>query len=281
MEVSLATAPGSADKPNEDFAAASNTVAVVLDGVTQRSGLGTGCVHDAPWYVGQLGTRLLAHSVLPPDGNLTGALAVSIEEVAALHSETCDLAHPGSPSAAVAVLREQHNHIDYLVLADCVLLAEGPGGLHMISDDRIEHLGQDEKQATQQEPTGSPAHSRLMRQLVTERQRHRNQPGGYWVAAGDPQAACHALTGSWNRRGIHRAAILTDGASRLVDHFALADWPELLSQLQASGPGSIIRQVREAENLDPDGSRWPRYKRSDDATAVFCQLTTYPKTDTD
>jgi len=100
-------------------------------------------------------------------------------------------------------------------------------------------------------------------------------------AAADPQAARRALTGTWINNTIRRAAILTDGASRLVDQFALADWPELLRQLQASGPGSIIGQVREAENSDPGGSRWPRYKRSDDATAVFCQLTTCAKTDTE
>jgi hypothetical protein len=277
MDVSLATSPGSANRPNEDFAAATSTVAVVLDGVTQRSGLGTGCIHDAAWYVAQLGTRLLAHAALRPDDSLADALAVSIEAVAALHSATCDLTHPGSPAAAVAVLRERDSTIDYLVLADCVLLADGPGGLHLISDDRVEHIAQDQKQAAEQEPTGSLAHSRLMRQLVTERQQHRNQPGGYWVAAADPQAVRHALDGTWTKNDIQRVAILTDGASRLVDQFALADWPELLRQLQASSPASIIRQVREAENSDPDGSRWPRHKRSDDATALFCQLTTCAK----
>jgi hypothetical protein len=281
VQVSLATAPGSVGKPNEDFAAATSTVAAVLDGVTQRSGLPTGCSHSAAWYVQQLGIRLLAHAALPQGGSLPDALAVSIEEVAALHSATCDLTHTGSPAAAVAVLREQDDLIDYLVLADCVLLADGPGGLHLISDDRIEYLAQDRKHATEQEPTGSPVHSRLMRQLVTERQRYRNQPGGYWVAAADPQVASHALSGTWAKNDIQRAAILTDGAARLVDHFALADWPELLRQLQASGPASIIRQVRQAENSDPDGRRWPRSKRSDDATVLFCQLTTCAKPDTE
>ena len=276
MQVSLATEPGTAEKPNEDFAAATATVAVVLDGVTQRAGLETGCIHDAHWYVSQLGTRLLGH-VTEPQGALTEALAVSIKEVAALHSATCDLDNPGTPAAAVAMLREQATMIDYLVLADCVLLADGPGGLHLISDDRIEHIAQDAKHATEHEATGSPEHSRLMRQLVTQRLRQRNQPGGYWVADADPDAASHALTGSWPKDDVHRAAILTDGASRLTDLFALADWPELLDQLTANGPASILHAVRKAEDADPDGRRWPRSKRSDDATVVYCQLATLNK----
>ncbi len=273
MQVSLATEAGTAEKPNEDFAAATATLALVLDGVTQRAGLDTGCIHDAHWFVGQLGPRLLSHAT-EPQTTLTDAVAVAIKEVAALHSDTCDLTHPGTPAAAVAMLREQATVIDYLVLADCVLLADGPSGLHLISDDRIEHIAQDAKHATEHEATGSSEHSRLMRQLVTQRLRQRNQPGGYWVAAANPDAADHALTGTWARGDIQRAAILSDGASRLADLFALADWPELLDQLASNGPATILRAVRQAEDSDPDGHRWPRSKRSDDATAIYCQLTT-------
>jgi hypothetical protein len=272
MDVSLATAPGSVGQPNEDFAAATGSVVVVLDGVTQRPGRPTGCAHDVPWYVGQLGTRLLASAVLAPGSGLADTLAGSIIEVAALHSQTCDLSHPGSLAATVAILRERDNGVDYLVLSDCVLLAEGPGGLRVITDDRVEQLPPGD---AGQAPAGLP----LTRQHITGRQRHRNQPGGYWVAAADPVAAGQALTGTRDRSDLRPAAILTDGASRLVDRFALADWPGLLRQLEASGPAGIIRRVREAESTDPDGSRWPRYKRSDDATAALCLLTTCDTTD--
>jgi hypothetical protein len=169
-----------------------------------------------------------------------------------------------APRLLLAIIREHVDAVDYLVLADCVLLADSPAELHLISDDRIERIAQDARQATRQEPTGSPEHSRLMRQLVTQRQQLRNQPGGYRVAASDPEAASHALTGSWTAGQIRRAALLTDGASRLVDQFALADWPELLDLLAAAGPGSVIRQVRRAEDDDPRGERWHRHKRSDD-----------------
>ena len=37
-------------------------------------------------------------------------------DVAALHADTCDLGHPGSPSATVAILREQPDAVDCLVL---------------------------------------------------------------------------------------------------------------------------------------------------------------------
>jgi hypothetical protein len=97
-------------------------------------------------------------------------------------------------------------------------------------------------------------------------------PAGYWVAAADPQAASQALTGSLPTKSLRRAVLLSDGASRLVDPFRLATWEELLALLDESGPEELLRQVRAAEAVDPEGRQWPRTKRSDDATAVYLDL---------
>ncbi len=37
-------------------------------------------------------------------------------------------------------------------------------------------------------------------------------------------------------------------------------------------PAELIRGVREAENADRERKRWPRFKTSDDATAVSWAL---------
>jgi hypothetical protein len=106
----------------------------------------------------------------------------------------------------------------------------------------------------------------------TQQRRHRNQPDGFWVASTDPAAAQHALTDTIPRGGLQRTAVLSDGATRLVDRFGLLDWPGFLAVLAEQGPDAIIQQVRAAEDSDPDGRRWPRGKRHDDASAAFCHL---------
>jgi hypothetical protein len=88
----------------------------------------------------------------------------------------------------------------------------------------------------------------------------------------DPQAASQAITGSLARKTLHRAVLLSDGASRLVDVFGLATWTELLALLDESGPAELLRRVRAAEAADPEGRRWPRTKSSDDATAIYLIL---------
>jgi hypothetical protein len=54
--------------------------------------------------------------------------------------------------------------------------------------------------------------------------------------------------------------------------FGLATWEELLALLDENGPEELLRQVRAAEAVDPEGRQWPRTKRSDDATVVYLAL---------
>ena len=100
-------------------------------------------------------------------------------------------------------------------------------------------------------PAGSALKLRRRAQLTRALWRARNRPGGYWVAAADPQAASQALTGSLPSKTLRRAVLLSDGASRLVDPFELATWEELLVLLDENGPEELLRQVRAAEPSTP------------------------------
>jgi hypothetical protein len=138
----------------------------------------------------------------------------------------------------------------------------------VVSDERVNQLAGKERAAANQVPVGSALKVRRRAQLTRALRRTRNRPGGYWVAAADPQAASQAVTGTLPAKSLQRAVLLSDGASRLVDLFELATWEELLALLDENGSDELLRQVRAAEATDPEGRRWPRTKRSDDATAV-------------
>jgi hypothetical protein len=271
MQVTLASRRSPDATSNEDFIAATASAVVVIDGASVPPGLATGCIHGTAWFAHRLGTQLLALLTTQADHSPGDGLAQAITDVAALHADTCDLGHPGSPSATVAVLREQPEAVDYLVLGDTTILLEEPAGIRTLTDDRLEHVAAVQHGAMHQHATGSADHDRSFAELVTEQRRHRNHPDGFWVASTDPSAAQHALTDTVPRDGLRRAAVLSDGATRLVDRFGLLDWSGFLDILADQGPDAIIEQVRAAEHSDPDGRRWPRGKRHDDATAAFCR----------
>jgi Protein phosphatase 2C len=271
MRAALATQPGSQDAANEDWAGVlAPGLAVVLDGLSAPDGTGTGCRHGTPWFVSQLGPRLLALAA-DPARSLADALAEAIRQVASLHPG-CDLTHPGTPSATVVLLRALEDRADYLALADATLLLDTSEGLKVVTDERVSQLAGKEREAANQVPTGSALKLRRRAQLTRALRRARNRPGGYWVAAADPRAASQAVTGTLPATSLRRAVLLSDGASRLVDLFELAIWEELLALLDENGPDELLRQVRAAEAVDPEGRQWPRTKRSDDATAVYLAL---------
>ena len=177
-----------------------------------------------------------------------------------------------APSRLVLPVARSGIVTDYLVLGDTTLLLEESADIRVVTDDRLEHVASVQHGAMHQHATGSADHDRSFAELVTEQRRHRNHPDGFWVASTDPSAAQHALTDTIPHGGLHRAAVLSDGATRLVDRFGLLDWTDFLGILAEQGPDAIIDQVRAAEHSDPDGQRWPRGKRHDDASAAYLVL---------
>jgi hypothetical protein len=154
MRAALATQPGSQDAANEDWAGVlAPGLAVVLDGLSAPDGTGTGCRHGTPWFVSQLGPRLLALAA-DPARSLADALAEAIRQVASLHPG-CDLTHPGTPSATVVLLRALEDRADYLALADATLLLDTSEGLKVVTDERVSQLAGKEREAANQVPTGS------------------------------------------------------------------------------------------------------------------------------
>jgi len=265
VHAAIVTQPGG-QASNEDWAGVTPELAAVLDGVTVPDESTTGCSHGTAWYVRQLGSRLLTLAS-DPGHTLPHALADAIRQVAALHPG-CDLTQPGTPSAAVALLRAAGDVVEHLVLADTVLLLDTHRGLQVVTDDRLDDVAVAEHEAISRFPIGSPAHHHKVERFVDAKYRARNQAGGYWVAGVEPAAADQALIGSIARQELRRVALLSDGASCLVDRYGLATWTELLDVLDQR-PGELIRRIRAAEATDPEGQRWPRYKQSDDATAVY------------
>jgi hypothetical protein len=263
VRVTFASDGGSGES-NEDIVAAADGVVVVLDGVSKWYTAESGCVHGTVWYVRQLSERILEHATgdisrgLSPGLSLSEVVGAALGDVARAHSGTCDLTHPWSPAATVAVLRETESSVDYLILADCVIVVETTSGVSALTDTR---LGELLKRVRHPD-----ASDELKRHLRDGLHRLRNHPDGYWVASADPAAAANAVTGSIARGAIRRAALLTDGASCLVDDYEQATWPQLLEL----GPAGLIDEVRRHEKDDPDRVRWRRSKVHDDATAAFC-----------
>ncbi|OSY53905.1 hypothetical protein BG846_00422 [Streptomyces fradiae ATCC 10745 = DSM 40063] len=153
-----------------------------------------------------------------------------------------------------------------------LLLANWEGETTAVADRRLDEVGKRLRGPVDALPTGTPEHAAALAEYRDALTGLRNRPGGFWIAGPDPLAAEHALAGTVPLESLASVTLLSDGATRLVDKFALADWREVLAVLDSTGPDGLIRRVREVEGGDPDGRRWPRGKTHDDATVVHWPL---------
>ncbi|MFJ9262770.1 integrase [Streptomyces bacillaris] len=272
MRVALASLPADPDGSNEDFAAAASGAAVLLDGAGVGSAE-TGCTHGVAWFSSMLGGLLLRGITVQPARPLAACLADSIGLVRALHENSCDLAYRASPTSTVVAVRAGGGVLEHLVLGDSsLLLADKGGSAYVVTDRRLDEVGKRLRGPVDALPTGSPEHSAALAEYRDALTGLRNRPGGFWIAGPDPRAAEHALTGTVPLESLASVTLMSDGATRLVDRFQLADWRQILAVLDSSGPDELIRRVREAEAGDPDGRRWPRGKARDDATVLHWAL---------
>ncbi|MET8050558.1 protein phosphatase 2C domain-containing protein [Streptosporangium sp. NPDC005286] len=248
MRISYETAAAPGRPHNEDYVVTGPRWVAVLDGATAPAGVESGCKHDVPWLVAQLGSALARQLATRSQGSLPDLVSAAIRATMAAHADTCDLTNLDSPSSTVAVLRQQGELVDYLVLCDSpIALQHTDGTLTVIDDDRTDRL-----------PGGRPYSLELVRAS-------RNRPGGFWVAAAVPEAAYEALTGSVEASTVSGALLLTDGVTRLVEWYGHT-WEQLVDTAATSGPGKLIRWVRQEER---DRGAPSIAKKHDDATAAW------------
>lgn len=207
MKALTATSPGHPGRSNEGFR---RCVAGGRGAARRRRrpGDGVDLRHGVAWYAHTLGAALLAS--LTRGGGATdpvSALAEAIDQIAARHRHTCDIANPSSPQATVAIVTVEDGWLGYLVLADALVVLDPADATPVVIIDPRE------------------------------------------------------------------VALLSNGASRIVDPYRLADWPTVLARLRTSGPDELMQRLRRAEARARGTGSLPGFQEPDDAMMAYGDLT--------
>jgi len=89
-----------------------------------------------------------------------------------------------------------------------------------------------------------------------------------------PEAADHLVSERLDIRGKAHAIVCSDGFSDLAVLYATYDSTSLVRTALAKGLRPMLDELRRFEReIDPEGLRYPRYKQSDDTTALLVELT--------
>jgi hypothetical protein len=263
---------GDRAKVNDDgFGAAGNRL-WVLDGAT---GLGASLLpgkSDAAWLA-RTANRLLHthHAVRDTDQLVT----IVIEGLVSAFADE-RIAQPEArwqlPCAALLLLTFEPDAVEAVWLGDCRAVLQIGASIVSCGETPEGEAAERAYAAALGQGAGAGAMLRsetVMASLRESRERF-NTGAGRWVLGLEPQAVVHLQRLRFARNGPVTGLAMSDGFSALELKYERYDAGALLRAAQHQGLAALAGELRTIEDReDPDGVLFPRFKRSDDATAVL------------
>ncbi|HYD87991.1 MAG TPA: protein phosphatase 2C domain-containing protein [Vitreimonas sp.] len=271
---------GDRAKQNDDACGQSHGVAWVIDGATDLHETPlTQTASDASWLAHTLDTALHAYAY-PGSGSeaaLRSQLARVMQElIAPLFEELIEgqeIERWQRPIASLLMLGETPDGVDGIDLGDCRLAAVDASGASVLIGGPDDAADAETRLAAQQTDADKPL---LRREGTIARLRDMraalNQEGAHWTVCLDAACASHAR--GW-RISLQRPAhllLMTDGFSALIDRYHSYDAAGLVKAALGKGLQELGRELRAIETADAGGAKHPRFKPSDDATALLLRL---------
>jgi serine/threonine protein phosphatase PrpC len=271
--------PGDPAKPNEDSFSHGDGFVCVIDGATV---LGENLMpghSDAQW-IAQFGARRLrahAESGAGSSRDRLRAAAADAEKsfVALRHRPPAETYE--TPLASLMSLFVRDNALDALWFGDCGALIKSPQGAVSVVGETLKSRARERNRVSNlADPDGAAAtqvREKFLPALRAARNRV-NKKGSEWLFAPDIKCADHA---SETRVAITPGSLIllaSDGFFALVSDYGRYTPDELIAAAERGGLPALGKELRAIEAADPKGVSFPRFKRSDDATAVLVALRT-------
>jgi len=271
------TLPGDPAKANEDFLAQSTHAALVIDGATPLGDSLMPGPSDAAW-IAQFGARrLMAH--LREDKSARKALRDALGD--AETSFTALRRHPPeamwqTPCASMMLAVPDNDAVEFLWFGDCAaLVKQGDAAVTVVGETFDKRAAEAERaRAIAKEKNLSPASGLSRPEFIGALRDSRNRinSGTYWLFSPDARAASHV-----SRRVIkvQPGAVLllaTDGFLALASDYGVYSADSLIDAALSKGLAALGEELRAIEANDTGGDKFPRFKKSDDATALLIRL---------
>jgi hypothetical protein len=270
--------PGDAAKPNEDAFGHDAQAAVVLDGATP---LGDGLMpgpSDAAW-IAQFGARrLLAHL---RDGEsarkaVRGALADAQKSFEALRRQPPQEMWQ-TPCASMMLAVVGDDAVEFLSFGDCAALVQPEGGAVTVVGETFDKRAAEAKRARAiaKEKNLSPASGLSRPEFLDALRAARNRinSGSTWLFSPDVKAASHAARRVVKALPGTLLLLASDGFLALASDYGAYGADSLMNAAVKNGLKALGEELRAIEAGDAGGDKFPRFKKSDDATALLLRLT--------
>lgn len=269
--VSLA---GDRAKQNDDACGATGPRAWVIDGATDLhdTPLMPGAASDASWLAQYLNRRLYE----PLGNDWRSELSSISRQGAGVFGSFVKQPYEKwrSPIASMLMLMTHGDEIVGGDLGDCRVVALDADGAVHVHGGTPDTADDESQRAAEQ----TDAHKPLLERTQTlARLRHAreaiNREGAPWTFALDPECGKHLRGWRFKLRAPAHLLLMTDGFSALMDRYHAYDAAGLVRAASDKGLAALGQELRAIEAADEAGAKHPRFKPSDDASAILLRLT--------
>jgi serine/threonine protein phosphatase PrpC len=272
------TLPGDLAKPNEDSFAFSHVAASVFDGAT---GLGEQLMpgkSDAQWLA-QFGARRFRAHAEAGEGSIHDwlrAAAADAEKSFRALRKRAPVENYETAYASAVMATPEDGRLHVLWFGDCAALLRNPDDTFTLVGDAMAKRGSERARvellakSSQRGPAAAGVRDEFLPALRAARNRVNTDED--WLFAPDAACADHAKGASVNIVPGTAVLLASDGFLALASDYECYTPETLLAAAESRGLAALGEELRAVEASDPEGLRFPRFKRSDDATALLLVL---------
>jgi len=269
--------PGDAAKPNEDAFGHDTAAAVVLDGATPLGDSLMPGPSDAAW-IAQFGARRLLAHLRDGEGArkaLRGTLADTQKSFEALRRHAPEEMWQ-TPCASMMLAVAGEGSVEFLSFGDCAALVQPEGAAVLVVGETFDKRAAEAKraQAIAREKNLSPAAGLSRPEFLGALRATRNRinSGSYWLFSPDAMAASHAARRIVKVAPGTKLLLASDGFLALASDYGAYGADSLMHAAAKKGLKALGEELRAIEAGDAGGDKFPRFKKSDDATALLLRL---------
>lgn len=271
--------PGNPAKANEDAFGAEARAAVVMDGAT---GLGDNLMpgrSDAAWLATFGARRLMAY--VRDGASAREAVAAALFD-AQTSFEALRRRPPAEtwemPFSSMMLVAEAPRGIEALWFGDCAALVKRSDAAAEIVGDALDKREKEAQRVAKLSgkyglTSASAANRPQFIESLRKGRNHANTVEGTWAFSPDVRAADHVNGKALEAPAGTIVLLCSDGFLALVSDYKAYDAEGLVAACQTKGLAKLVEELRAIEAKDADGIVFPRFKTSDDATALLIQLT--------
>jgi len=262
---------GDAATPNDDRCGTRDALAWVIDGATDLGEPGlVGTRGGAAWIAQEADAAFRSAS----DAPLQAICRDVADHIAGRFQAERRRAPHGAwelPSASFLAARAAPDTLDLAWSGDCTALIKRGAAVTRLGP-RADQRDEEAAHAASLADHGLARKQRPAPILASLREQRGR--AGRAVLSADPSLVTPPVTATVAAEAGDELLLMSDGFAALIDQYAAFDVAGLFATLTDEGLAGLAVRLRAIEREDSDCRRYPRFKVSDDATALWMRCAT-------